>query len=131
MTTEGLFVSTDGSGNISNIKQHTDWDRDWNLIIPGNFARNDNYTDLLFYNRRDGIGLFVDTDGSGNISRLRQYTDWDRDWNLIVPGNFGGDGRTDLLLYNGQPEWAYLSAPSAAAASVLLNSTLIGTGTGI
>jgi hypothetical protein len=93
MTTEGLFVSTDGSGNRSNIKQHTnrDWDWNLNLIIPGNFGR-DGYTDLLFYKRLDGTALFVTTDGSGNISRLRQYTDWDRGWDLIVPGNFGGDG---------------------------------------
>jgi len=98
MTTEGLFVSTDGSGNISNIKQHTDWDRGWDLIVPGNFG-GDGHTDLLFYKRLLGSGLFVTTDGSGNILRLRQYTDWDRGWDLIVPGNFGGDGHTDLLFY--------------------------------
>jgi hypothetical protein len=97
MTTEGLFVSTDGSGNIPIIKQYTDWDRDWNLIIPGNFG-GDGHTDLLFY-KRSGTGLFVSTDGSGNIPIIKQYTDWDRDWNLIIPGNFGGDGHTDLLFY--------------------------------
>jgi hypothetical protein len=44
---EGLFVSTDGSGNISTIKRHTDWDRDWDLIIPGRYTVPGGFTDLL------------------------------------------------------------------------------------
>jgi hypothetical protein len=46
-----------------------------------------------------GESLFVSTDGSGNISEIRRHTDWDRDWSLIIPGNFGGRGFTDLLFY--------------------------------
>jgi hypothetical protein len=95
---EGLFVSTDGSGNIPTIKQHTDWDRDWDLIIPGNFG-GDAHTDLLFYKQSVGEGLFVSTDGAGNIPTIKQHTNWDRDWDLIIPGNFGGDAHTDLLFY--------------------------------
>ena len=45
------------------------------------------------------VGLFVTTDGNGNITDLRQHPDWDRDWDLIIPGNFGGSSFTDLLFY--------------------------------
>jgi Fibronectin type III domain len=93
---ERLFVSTDGSGNISTIKDYLD--RLNHIIITGNFG-GDGHTDLLFYRRSKGEGLFVTTDGAGNIADLKQYTDWDKDWDLIIPGNFGGDGHTDLLFY--------------------------------
>jgi murein tripeptide amidase MpaA len=95
---EGLFVSTDGSGKTSTIKQYTDWDRDWDLIIPGNFGGG-GHTDLLFYKRSIGEGLFVSTYRSGETSTIKRYTNWDRDWDLIIPGNFGGGGHTDLLFY--------------------------------
>jgi hypothetical protein len=45
------------------------------------------------------VGLLATTDGNGNITDLRQHTDWDHNWDLIVPGNFGGSGFTDLLFY--------------------------------
>jgi hypothetical protein len=95
---EGTFFRSDGVGNISILKQHLDWDQDWDLIVPGNFAGN-GHTDLLFYKRSTGEGTFVSTDGRGNISTIRQHLDWDRDWDLIIPGRFGGDDRTDLLFY--------------------------------
>jgi hypothetical protein len=94
----GLFVTTDGNGNITDLRQHSGWDRDWDLIVRGNFGRS-GFTDLLFYRRSVGEGLFVTTDGNGNITDLRQHTDWDRDWDLIIPGNFGDNGFTDLLFY--------------------------------
>jgi hypothetical protein len=51
-----------------------------------------------------GIGLndnaeFYATDGAGGITPLRTHA-WDRTWDLIVPGQFNGDGRTDLLFYD-------------------------------
>ena len=92
------FAGTYGGGNIATLQQHTDWDTNWNLIVPGNFGGS-NRTGLLFYKRSNGEGLFVSTDGNGNIGTLQQHTDWDTDWDLIVPGNFGGNGFTDLLFY--------------------------------
>jgi hypothetical protein len=94
----GLFVTTDGNGNITDLRQHPDWDRDWNLIVPGTFGGS-GFTDLLFYRGTLGEGLFVTTNGNGNITDLRQHLGWDRDWDLIVPGNFGRSGFTDLLFY--------------------------------
>jgi hypothetical protein len=94
----GFFASTDGNGNLTPIKQHVDWDRDWDVIVPGNFGGS-NHTDLLFYKRSTGTGYFASTDGLGNVSTIKQHSDWDRDWDAIIPGNFGGDSRTDLLFY--------------------------------
>ncbi|HRI39916.1 MAG TPA: hypothetical protein PLO50_15275, partial [Nitrospira sp.] len=52
----------------------------------------------------DGVprpdGWFVSTDGNGNISTIKSHKDWDLNWDLIVPGEFGGDSHTDLLLYS-------------------------------
>jgi hypothetical protein len=55
---------------------------------------------LLFHHSDNGKVLFATTDGIGNISTLRQYKNpnWNTHW-LIIPGSFGGDGKTDLLFY--------------------------------
>jgi hypothetical protein len=68
------------------------------VIVPGNFG-GDGRIDLLLYKRSAGEGLFVTTDGNGNIATIKDNKDWDHDWDVIVPGNFGGDRHTDLLLY--------------------------------
>jgi hypothetical protein len=44
-----------------------------------------------------GHGQFYTTDGSGRIHPLRLHEGWRRSWTAIIPGNFGGDGHTDLL----------------------------------
>jgi hypothetical protein len=106
----GLFISSDGNGNIPPLKQHKDWDLDWSQIVPGNFG-GDSHTDLLFYKRRTGEALFASTDGNGNISTIKQYTDWDKNWDLIIPGNFGGDTHTDLLLYKRSTGEALFMSP--------------------
>jgi hypothetical protein len=53
---------------------------------------------------RSTVGIFnaqfYTTDGSGAIHRLRGYGNWRDSWYTIVPGDFGGDGRTDLLFYD-------------------------------
>lgn len=50
------------------------------------------------------IGLynaeFYATNGAGGITQLRGHSNWRTSWDIIVPGDFGGDGRTDLLLYD-------------------------------
>ena len=43
---------------------------------------------------------FYTTDGSGSIIRLSGYGNWRDSWYTIVPGDFGGNGRTDLLFYD-------------------------------
>jgi len=43
---------------------------------------------------------FYTTDGSGGIARLRGQSNWRNSWHSIIPGNFGGDGHTDLLFYD-------------------------------
>jgi hypothetical protein len=90
----GLFAATDGNGNISTIKQHTDWDKYW-TIAPGRFG-GVGYTDLLFYNPLLGTSLFAATDGQGNISTIKEYTGWEKNWQRIVPG-YWQERSTDLL----------------------------------
>ncbi len=95
---QGEFYTTDGSGGLQPLRNHSGWRTTWNAIIPGNFG-GDGRTDLLFYDRAAGQGEFYTTDGSGGLQPLRNHSGWRTTWNLIVPGNFGGDGRTDLLFY--------------------------------
>jgi hypothetical protein len=48
----------------------------------------------------EGEGEFYTTDGAGNLSLLKHYTGFRTTWQAIVPGNFGGNGFTDLLFYD-------------------------------
>jgi glutaredoxin-related protein len=45
-------------------------------------------------------GQFYTTDGSGNIALMKRHAGWRKTWQLIVPGNFGGNDYTDLLFYD-------------------------------
>ncbi|MBU7029004.1 MAG: hypothetical protein HXS48_18865 [Theionarchaea archaeon] len=34
------------------------------------------------------------------MERLRKHDNWRKTWSVIVPGNFDGNGYTDLLSYD-------------------------------
>ncbi len=99
-TGTGAFYSTDGAGRINELKSYTNWDTTWDIVVPGNFTGGDAWTDLFFYDRDAGTGLFEGTDGRGNIFELQGHSGLDRTWDIIVPGDFGEDGVTDLLFYD-------------------------------
>src|SRR5215472_469502 len=44
-------------------------------------------------------GYFVSFNQSGQNSVIKIHNDWDSDWDLIIPGQFGDDSNTDLLFY--------------------------------
>lgn len=98
-TGQGDFVTTDGVGNVTPLRSHTDWRTSWDIIVPGQFG-GDSRTDLLFYDRAAGVGEFYTTTGQGVLNQLRFYTDWRTTWDIIIPGNFNGDSLTDLLFYD-------------------------------
>ena len=56
-------------------------------------------------------GSFVSVDQ--NVSEIRRHTDWD-DWDLIVPGAFGGDNFTDLLFYKRSGGEGLLASPDGS-----------------
>jgi hypothetical protein len=96
---QGEIYTSDGSGNLSLLKQQSGWRKSWKLIVPGNFGGS-SFTDLLFYDATTGEGEIYTSDGSGNLTLLKKYTGWRKTWQLIIPGNFGGNARTDLLFYD-------------------------------
>jgi hypothetical protein len=69
---------------------------------------NDGITHVAAYDvRRDHCAhtpadnaQFYTTDGAGGIAPLMGYTDWRSSWTIVVPGDFNGDGITDLLFYD-------------------------------
>jgi hypothetical protein len=57
------------------------------------------FTQLLAYDRCAGTGDFYSLGGS-KPELVRHYSGWRTSWDLIVSGNFGGDGLYDLLFYD-------------------------------
>jgi hypothetical protein len=55
---------------------------------------------LFYYDPISGDAEFYATDGQGGIRRTRLHIGFRTSWTKIVPGNFGGDGFTDLLFYD-------------------------------
>ena len=64
---------------------------------------------------------FYATDGAGGITPLRSLA-WDKTWDLIVPGQFGGDGRTDLLFYDRETGRGEFYATDGAGKITLLRA---------
>ncbi len=88
--------------------EHTGWRTTWTHIISGNFGGSSSgAADLLFYEAATGTGEFYrvkDVVENGMItiklSRLRTHSNWRTSWTHVIPGQFGGDGLTDLLFYD-------------------------------
>jgi hypothetical protein len=53
---------------------------------------------LLFYDAAAGHGEFY-TINQGRIGRTRLHIGWRTNWTQIIPGQFGGGTRSDLLFY--------------------------------
>lgn len=83
-------------GNLGSIGALvTGWRKTWDQIVPGDFD-NDKLTDLLFYDKTNGVGHFKRS-GGADVT----YNDWRKTWDKIIPGNFGGNTtNTDLLFYD-------------------------------
>ena len=95
------FFSTDGNGDLINLKDHNGWPNRWTHVIPGNFGGS-GYSDLLFYDAQTGDASFYLSDGSGGIQSIKEIIGgWKTFWTHIIPGNFGGGKLTDLLFYDG------------------------------
>jgi hypothetical protein len=99
----GTFYASDGEGGITPVRTLDPLLNGWTAIVPGSFSGNDDFTDLLFYAAQPGLGEFYASDGEGGLRLLSGSEGFTRGWDLIVPGNFGGDDdRTDLFFYNAE-----------------------------
>src|SRR5579884_3344697 len=91
----GNFYTTDGLGNLTLLNGHTDWSADWDVIVAGNFGLNKTgRSDLLMYSRARNTAAFYSVSAQANITLLKEYTDWNNDWDIIVVGDFGGSSIT-------------------------------------
>lgn len=86
--------------------EHTGWRTAWTHIVAGNFG-GPSGADLLFYDPSTGTGEFYrekDVVENGMLQvklvHLRTHRDWRTSWTHVIPGQFGGDGLTDLLFYD-------------------------------
>jgi hypothetical protein len=99
----GTFYTSDGEGGITPVRTLDPLLNGWTVIVPGSFSGNDDFTDLLFYAAQPGLGEFYASDGEGGLRLLSGSEGFTKGWDLIVPGNFGGDDdRTDLFFYNAE-----------------------------
>lgn len=68
-------------------------------------ASSSGKTDLFFYNKDNGVAEFYKLGdyGHGDMTLVKRYTSWASGWSgwdIIVPGQFGGDAQTDFLFYD-------------------------------
>ncbi|MBU7029578.1 MAG: hypothetical protein HXS48_21780 [Theionarchaea archaeon] len=92
-------------GSIKLLTKYETFRRTWKLIVPGAFGGS-NGIDLLFYDPsyagsgKWGIGEIY-TCSEDSWSLVRVHNNWRRVWEMIIPGDFGGQtGYTDLLFYD-------------------------------
>ena len=73
---------------------------------------------------RSTVGIFnaefYAANGSGGVAMLRGHGNWRDSWHSIVPGDFGGGGHTDLLLYDrGAGHGEFYTADGSGGVSLL------------
>jgi hypothetical protein len=98
------IYTTDGQGGLISYSRTINWGKDFDLVLPGQFLKDgsagDEFTDLLFYTRKNGKAATYRLKG-GQIPAKYIWEDfWRESWQLIVPGNFSGGKTTDLLCYD-------------------------------
>jgi hypothetical protein len=89
---EAGFYANEGGGSFTLLKAYPNLGKDWDIIVPGRFSEGVHalFSDLFFYDRKNGTARFYRTDGNGNIDLLKQHTGL-QDWDIIVPGDWGGE----------------------------------------
>ena len=98
---------TDGQGGISLLRQHADLgrignqSRRWTHIVAGRFCDSP-YTSLLLADRNSGFAAIFNTDGVGNLTKVREFSSWG-DWSHITTVRLGQSPFSAVLRYN-QPE---------------------------
>lgn len=82
------IYETDGQGNISLLRQHADLgrignrSRRWTHIVAGRFC-DSAYNSLLLADQESGFAAIFKTDGSGNLIKVREFSNWG-DWSHIT-----------------------------------------------
>ncbi len=66
--------------------------------MPGRWTGS-KWHDILLYDRTHGKGKVLVSNGKGGLTTQWQYDGWWRDWDLIVPGGFGGGAGSSVLLF--------------------------------
>lgn len=116
--------TTHGSAEMTTRAATYTWARNWDMILPGDFRGGLGYTDLLFYRRsatpqqRANQAEFYASDGNGNIELLWKEN-FQRTWDIIVPGFFNGNMSSDLFFYSRQRNEAEFWSTSGTASQRL------------
>lgn len=111
--TRAFTLAGNGSGVGQPDEQWTTGPEQWNArnaeYVTGNFAGNDNYTDVIAFYQYEGndMGVFLFEGSSGDLGQAQHLwnSGWDT-WNIrhaqFFAGDFaGGDSDTDIVaLYN-------------------------------
>jgi hypothetical protein len=88
-TGNATFLTADGSGKFVSLGSLEPLSTPWTTIVSGDFAGNDDLTDLYLYDSESGQGGFYATDGAGGLTAVSEPTDFAGGWDLVVPGRFG------------------------------------------
>jgi hypothetical protein len=124
------FFATNGGNNMTYLgAELTGLPTTWTHIVPGDF---DGYglTDLFCYDAAAGTGAFFTTNGAGALVPLGDvHAGWRPTWTHIVPGSFGGGGRTDLFCYDAAAGKAAFFATNCAGPPTLIGVECAGLST--
>ncbi|HTZ87996.1 MAG TPA: hypothetical protein VMB05_15115 [Solirubrobacteraceae bacterium] len=99
----------DGELNLVLEQEHANW-RPGCQLIAGSFAGSQGgipgsvvpgFTQILLYDPCAGTGdFYVFGDENEKVQLVQSYNGWRTSWDLIVPGNFGGNALYDLVFYD-------------------------------
>jgi hypothetical protein len=98
------IVAFDPHGGVSLDAPNPKFGKPWDIIVAGNFLQSGQQEQVLAYNRAAGQGNIIAFNGQGsNKGTMRldtPNTGWRTTWGSILAGDFSGEGRDEVLLYD-------------------------------
>jgi hypothetical protein len=91
-------------GKLELVQTLTGLRASWKTVVAGNFV-GDQHEDIFCYDPQggqegQGLGAFYQSDGRGNLKLVQELTNMRPSWSIITPGNFDGQGHTDIHFYD-------------------------------
>jgi hypothetical protein len=97
----GMRHEVDRRGGLEQVAEYSGLGKAWDIILTGDFDRESQSDELLFYDRESGtVGIYA-ADDTEKLRLLQIHTGIGSNWSVMVCGQFGGDQHTDLLCYDG------------------------------
>jgi hypothetical protein len=97
---EADVLTFNKQGKEVNDAENPTFGRTFDVIVAGNFLESGQAQQVLAYDRTAGVGDVYTIDSGGKLTLKASNTHWRTTWDMIIVGDFLGNGKDQVLLYD-------------------------------